>query len=110
MDPILDIRPVRADLFTYSLRAPGQPPRLVDDFFGPAEGCLHDAAEALNHYFDGVELQLAGEPLGVITLAQLHCPVHRQQILTRVQACLAVATRRASLGGAQGGCGGRQAD
>lgn len=109
MDPILDIRPVRADLFTYSLRAPGHPPRLVNDFFGPAEWCLHDAAEALNHYFDGVELQLAGEPLGVITLAQLHCPLHRQQILARVQARLTPEAFSALSGGMQVGADGLRA-
>ena len=93
MDPILDLRCVRAELFTYSLRVPGQPPRLVDDFYGPMEHCLHDAAEALNHYFDRVELQLAGASLGTVALAQLRCPVRRQLVLGQLQARLSARAR-----------------
>ncbi|WP_225782034.1 hypothetical protein [Xenophilus sp. Marseille-Q4582] len=94
MDPILDIRPVRADLFTYSLRAPGQPPRLVDDYFGPLERCLWDAGEALNHYFERVELHLAGRPLGAVPLQRLRCPRQRQQLLDWVGNGLAGIGRR----------------
>lgn len=85
MDPILDIRPVRADEFTYSLRAPGQPPRLVDDYYGPLDHCLRDAGQVLTHYFDRVELQLTGRPLGVVALPTLCCPQRRQQLLALVQ-------------------------
>ena len=89
MDPILDIRPVCADLFTYSLRPPGQPPRLADDFFGPVERCLQDAAEALTNYFDSVELQWAGHAVGTVTLGLLRCPVGRQQLLERMPCSVA---------------------
>lgn len=89
MDPILDLRCVRAELFTYSLRVPGQPPRLEDDFYGPMEHCLHDAADALHHYFDRVELRLSGALLGTVALAQLRCPVQRQLVLGQLRARLA---------------------
>lgn len=85
MDPILEIRRLRADLFTYSLRAPGQPPRLVEDYFVSVEQCLGDAAEALHHYFDRVELHLADTPRGTVAVEHLRCPVRRQQLLQRLQ-------------------------
>ena len=88
MDPILDIRPVRADLFTYSLRAPGQPARLFDDCFGSADFCLHDAAQALSNYFERVELHAAGRPLGKFSLARLRSPHQRRQVLALVRARL----------------------
>lgn len=93
MDPILDLRRVRAELFTYSLRAPGQPPRLADDFYGPMEHCLHDAADALHHYFDRVELQLTGVSLGTVALAQLRCPVQRQLVLGQLQVRLSARAK-----------------
>lgn len=93
MDPILEIRRLRADLFTYSLRAPGQPPRLVEDYFVSVEQCLRDAAEALHHYFDRVELHLADTPLGTVAVEHLRCPLRRQQLLQRLQRGLPTGAR-----------------
>lgn len=106
MDPILDIRCVRAELFTYSLRAPGQPPRLVDDFYGPMEHCLYDAADALHHYFDRVELQLAGASLGTVALAQLRCPVQRKLVLGQLRSRLSARAKPPLRGLTQGRLGG----
>ncbi len=93
MDPILDLRCVGAELFTYSLRAPGQPPRLEDDFYGPMEHCLRDAADALHHYFDRVELRLSGGSLGTVALAQLRCPVQCQLVLGQLRGRLSARAR-----------------
>ena len=44
MQPILDIRPVRADLFSYSVGAARQSPHHpCDDLFESVDHCLRDA-------------------------------------------------------------------
>lgn len=88
MDPILDIWSIRPDLFTYSLRAPGQPARLFDDCFGTADFCLHDAAQALSNYFERVELHAAGQPVGIFALERMRCQHQRQLILAQLRAHL----------------------
>jgi hypothetical protein len=71
MQPILDIRTVRSDLFTYSLGAALQPCRHCDDFFESAECCLRDAGDALHTYFDSVHIRFAGFSLGSYPVARM---------------------------------------
>ena len=65
MNPILDLRPVRPGVYTYSLRAPGQPGHPCPDFFESVAACLHDAASSLMSYFERVDVRLGGHPAGV---------------------------------------------
>lgn len=71
MDPILDIRPVRPGRFTYSLRAPGQPPRPCDDFFDSLGLCVGDASCGLLNYFDHVQVHVHGLPVGRFAVARM---------------------------------------
>jgi hypothetical protein len=71
MQPILDIRMVQPDLFTYSLGAAVQPDLPCGDFFETAEGCLRDAGEGLSRYFDTVQIRFAGFALGSYPVARM---------------------------------------
>ncbi|MDQ7958540.1 MAG: hypothetical protein REJ24_13085 [Rhodocyclaceae bacterium] len=71
MDPILDIRPVRPGLFTYSLRAPGQPPRPSNECFDSLDQCMSDAARALLNYFERVQVYMQGLPIGTYSPVRL---------------------------------------
>jgi len=71
MQPILDIRTVRSDLFTYSLGTAAQPCRHCGNFFESAECCLRDAGEALHTYFDSVHIRFAGFSLGSYPVARM---------------------------------------
>jgi len=71
MDPILDLRPVRPGLFTYHLRAPGQPARPCNHYFDSMEQCMEDAACALLNYFEHVQLHLQGLPFGTYPVSRL---------------------------------------
>ncbi|CAN7145177.1 hypothetical protein LJR084_000062 [Variovorax sp. LjRoot84] len=65
MQPILDIRTVQPDLYTYSLGAAAAQAALPrDDFFETAERCLQDAGQGLFLYFDRVQICFAGFALG----------------------------------------------
>lgn len=85
MDPILDIRPLRADLFTYSLRGASRAPPWLNDFVGSMAQCLQDAASGLGNYFERVEVQLAGEAVGTVALVQLHSDEGRRHWLGLLQ-------------------------
>ena len=71
MDPILDIRPVRPGHSTYSLRAPGQPPRPSNEFFDSLDQCMADAARALLLYFERVQVHVRGLPIGTYASVRL---------------------------------------
>jgi hypothetical protein len=71
MQPILDIRTVRPDLYTYSLGAAAQGVLPRDDFFETAEHCLQDAGEGLSLYFDSVQICFAGFALGSYPVARM---------------------------------------
>ena len=71
MQPILDIRPIRTDRFTYSLGAARQSGRPCEDLFETIDSCLHDAGEALATYFERVQIFYAGIPLGTHAVARL---------------------------------------
>jgi len=71
MDPILDIRPVQADLYTYSLGTGRQSVWPCDCLFDSMERCLRDAGEALCTYFERVDIVYAGVPLGTHAVARL---------------------------------------
>lgn len=71
MHPILDIRTIRIDRFTYSLGAARQLVRPCEDLFDSIDRCLRDAGEALATYFDHVQIFYAGIPLGTHAVAKL---------------------------------------
>ncbi|RZL89723.1 MAG: hypothetical protein EOP82_18355 [Variovorax sp.] len=71
MQPIVDIRTVSPDLFTYSLAAAAAPGRHCGDFFETAERCLLDAGRGLASYFDSVQIRFAGFFLGSYPVARL---------------------------------------
>lgn len=96
MDPILDIKNVRADLFTYSLRAPGQPARLGGEFFESVDYCLYDAAQALDNYFEHVQVHARGFPLGTFRVGRLLCASARRDALALVQARVAAHAAKAA--------------
>lgn len=64
MQPILEIRTVQPNLFTYSLGANEKPWRHCDNFFESVERCLLDAGSGLDHYFESVQIRFAGFALG----------------------------------------------
>jgi hypothetical protein len=71
MQPILDIRTVQPDLYTYSLGAAAQGVLPRDDFFDTAERCLQDAGQGLFLYFDSVQICFAGFALGSYPVARM---------------------------------------
>ena len=71
MQPILDIRSVRPDLYTYSLGAAPAAELECGDFFDTAERCLLDAGLGLYHYFDQVQIRFAGSALGSFPVARM---------------------------------------
>ncbi|VTU17794.1 hypothetical protein H4CHR_00058 [Variovorax sp. PBS-H4] len=71
MEPILDIRSVRPDLYTYSLGAAPAAELQCGDFFETAERCLLDAGQGLHRYFDQVQIRFAGLALGSCTVARM---------------------------------------
>ncbi len=71
MQPILDIRTVRPDLYTYSLGAPPAAELQCGDFFDTAERCLLDAGQGLYLYFDRVQIRFAGFALGSYPVARM---------------------------------------
>ena len=71
MQPILDIRTVQPDLYTYSLGAAAQAVLPRDDFFDTAERCLQDAGQGLFLYFDSVQICFAGFALGSYPVARM---------------------------------------
>ena len=71
MQPILDIRTIQPDLYTYSLGAAAQAVLPRDDFFDTAEHCLQDAGRGLFLYFDSVQIRFAGFALGSYPVARM---------------------------------------
>jgi hypothetical protein len=71
MQPILDIRSVRPDLYTYSLGAVPAAELQCGDFFDTAERCLLDAGQGLYRYFDQVQIRFAGLALGSYPVARM---------------------------------------
>lgn len=71
MQPILDIRSVRPDLYTYSLGAVPAAELQCGDFFDTAERCLLDAGQGLYSYFDSVQIRFAGLALGSYPVARM---------------------------------------
>jgi hypothetical protein len=71
MQPILDIRSVRPDLYTYSLGAAPAAELQCGDFFDTAERCLYDAGQGLYCYFDSVQIRFAGFALGSYPVARM---------------------------------------
>ncbi|VTU14909.1 hypothetical protein H6CHR_00055 [Variovorax sp. PBL-H6] len=71
MQPILDIRSVRPDLYTYSLGAAPAAELQCGDFFDTAERCLLDAGQGLYLYFDRVQIRFAGFSLGSYPVARM---------------------------------------
>ena len=71
MQPILDIRSVRPDLYTYSLGAAPAAELECGDFFDTAERCLFDAGQGLYRYFDSVQIRFAGFALGSFPVARM---------------------------------------
>lgn len=71
MQPILDIRSIQPDLYTYSLGAAAEGVLPRDDFFETAERCLQDAGEGLFLYFDRVQISFAGFALGSYPVARM---------------------------------------
>ena len=84
MHPILDIRPVCTDRFTYSLGAARQSAHPCENLFESIDRCLHDAGEALATYFERVQILYAGIPLGTHAVAKLlHDPLGLLEELRR---------------------------
>ncbi|MGK6309444.1 hypothetical protein [Variovorax sp. DT-64] len=71
MQPILDIRSVRPDLYTYSLGAAPAAELQCGDFFDTAEHCLFDAGRGLYRYFDSAQIRFAGFALGSYPVARM---------------------------------------
>lgn len=71
MQPVLDIRAVHPNLFTYSLGATEKPWRHCDNFFESVERCLLDAGSGLEHYFENVQIRFAGFSLGSYPVARM---------------------------------------
>jgi hypothetical protein len=96
MQPILDIRPIRTDRFTYSLGAARQSGRPCEDLFETIDSCLHDAGEALATYFERVQIFYAGIALGTHPGARLlHDPLGLlQELKRRLVAILRVRSAR----------------
>lgn len=71
MQPILDIRTIQPDLYTYSLGAAAASELHCSDFFETADRCLHDAGRGLSLYFDNVQIRFAGFALGSYPVARM---------------------------------------
>ena len=86
MQPILDIRTVRSDLYTYSLGAAPEAELQCGDFFDTAERCLLDAGRGLYLYFDRVQIRFAGFALGSFPVARMidDPPGLLQELMARI--------------------------
>ncbi|MBU1359501.1 MAG: hypothetical protein KKC79_17580 [Gammaproteobacteria bacterium] len=88
MKPILDIRAVRPDLFTYSLGAARQAELHCEELFESAERCLRDAGEGLYGYFETAQIRFAGFALGCYPVARMVLDARGlfDELMSRVEA------------------------
>ncbi len=71
MLPILEIQQSHDGLYTYSVRAARQDAHPSNDFFDSVARCLQEAGSILNLYFEGVQISIAGVPLGIHRVTRL---------------------------------------
>ena len=71
MLPILEIRRVGSDFYTYSVRAGKADAGRSEDPIDSLERCLNDAGDSLGHYFPSVNVSLDGQELGNYSVQRL---------------------------------------
>jgi len=69
--PLVEIRRIAPDFYTYSVRAGHGDACHTEDALGSLERCLNDAGDSLGHYFPTVSLCLDGQDLGCYSVQRL---------------------------------------
>lgn len=71
MLPLIEIRRIAPDSYTYSVRAGHGDACHSEDSLGSLERCLNDAGDSLGHYFPTVNVCLDGQDLGCYAVQRL---------------------------------------
>ncbi|MEJ8826742.1 hypothetical protein WKW80_32840 [Variovorax humicola] len=85
MQPHLQIRCIRPQVYAYCLSAGGNSFVHTETTLESLERCLWDACDALGHYFSSVQISLEGQPLGSygVALIQRNAPALARQLRAR---------------------------
>src|SRR5690349_16709001 len=85
MQPHLQIRCIRPQVYAYSLSASAGSYLHTETTLESLERCLCDACDALGHYFSSVQISLEGQPLGSYGVAsvQRNAPALARQLRER---------------------------
>jgi len=85
MQPHLQIRCIRPQVYAYSLSASSDSLLHTETTLESLETCLRDACDALGHYFSSVQISLEGQPLGSygLTLVRRNAPALAKQLRAR---------------------------
>ncbi|MEJ8848091.1 hypothetical protein [Variovorax rhizosphaerae] len=85
MQPHLQIRCIRPQVYAYSLSASAKSFLHSETTLESLERCLLDACDALGHYFTSVQISLEGQPLGSygVALVRRNAPALARQLRER---------------------------